>query len=567
MEKRDVSYEVERLDHLGIVAGVCQQIGLAEFLDEQARGSRQRVSIGTATVAMVLNGLGFTNRRLYLVPRFFENKPIERLLAREGVKAEDLNDDCLGRTLDWLYDHDVTRLFAGIARRAREAFNFERGRYLHVDTTSFSVSGEYDDDDDDEAVICITHGYSRDHRSDLKQWMLALGTTCEGDIPSFMRPLDGNSSDKVTLVAAVEALQGQLSAEEDTGGGEPIFVADSGLYSEKNMLRLADAGVLWVSRVPETSDMARSIIDPDAPDWQSSSDGQLRWYRREVSLPLSDAEEEEEEEEARLERWVVVSSEAGEERARKTLLRKIGKERERWEKALRRLARRKFACEADARGALAKEIERLPAYFEVKASLKVTLHYDTPGRPGEDRQPTSKSWRITEGELAVLEEEVRREWRRRACYIVGTNVLDPETLSDEELIASYKGQGSVERGFGFLKDPLFCASTFYVRKPERLVALSFIMVVCLLVYRLAEHRLRSRLAQSGGSIPNQVNKPTARPTMRWVFQLFEGIEVLTIHSSARGIGDIQQVLGVEPVHAKILRLLGPTFQKIYEAPT
>jgi transposase len=561
MEKTDVSYKVERLDHLGIVAGVCQQIGLAEWLDEQARGSRQRVSVGTATLAMVLNGLGFTNRRLYLVPRFFENKPIERLLGREEIKALDLNDDCLGRTLDWLYDHDVTRLFAGIARRAREVFDFER-RYLHVDTTSFSVSGEYDDDDDDEAVICITHGYSRDHRADLKQWMLALGTTCEGEIPLFMRPLDGNSSDKVTLVAAVEALNEQLHAEHTDDEDEPIFVADSGLYTEKNMLRLAQAGVRWVSRVPETSKMARSIIDPYAPDWQSSSDAQLRWYRREVRLPPSDGEEEEE---GRLERWVVVSSQASEERARKTLLRKIAKERERWERALRRLASREFACEADARSALAKEIERLPAYFEVKANLKLTLHYDTPGRPKKDQQPTSKSWCLTQGEVSVLQEKVEREWRRRACYIVGTNVLDPKTLSEEDLIATYKGQGSVERGFGFLKDPLFSASTFYVKKPERLVALSFIMVVCLLVYRLAEHQLRRRLAQTGESIPNQVNKPTARPTMRWVFQLFEGIELLSIRLPT-GISS-QRVLRVEAVHAKILRLLGPTFQKIYEAPT
>jgi transposase len=72
----------------------------------------------------------------------------------------------------------------------------------------------------------------------------------------------------------------QLREEEDTDlldEDEPIFVADSGLYGEKNMLRLAEAGVRWVSRVPETSTMARSIIDPDAPDWRSSSDGQLRW--------------------------------------------------------------------------------------------------------------------------------------------------------------------------------------------------------------------------------------------------------------------------------------------------
>lgn len=565
----DVSYTPERLDHLGIVAGVCREIGLAEWLDEQAERSRQQVSVGTATVAMVLNGLGFSNRRLYLVPQFFENKPVERLLG-EGVKACDLNDDCLGRTLDRLYEHDVTRLFAGIARRARKVFDVGKRR-VHVDTTSFCVSGEYgnddgDDDDDSsqgeeetssEALISITHGYSRDHRADLKQWMLALATTHEGDIPLFLKPLDGNSSDKATLVGAIEALKEQLRGSDDEDEAS-IFVADGGLYSEANMSRLAEAEVRWVSRVPETSEKARSIIDPDAPDWRSSADGRLRWYRREVSF--GDPEQEGSE---RSERWVVVSSRASEERARKTLSRKMERERELWESVLRRLTAREFACEADARGALTEQIGRLPAYFEVEATLEGTPRYAKRGRPKKGQEPAATSWRI-EGKLSVSEQKVEREWRRRACYIVGTNVLDPEILSEEELIATYKGQGSVERGFRFLKDPLFLASSVFVKKPERLMALGFVMVVCLLVYRLAEHRLRMRLSETGQSIPNQVGKPTSRPTMRWVFQLFEGIELLIIRS-ARSVS--QRVLRLEPVHERILRLLGPTFQKIYGVPS
>ncbi len=99
-------YVNERLDHLGIVAGVCQEIGLAGWLDAQELGNRQQVSVGTATVAMIPNGLGFSNRQLYLVPQFFANKPIEHLLGPE-ITAEMLNDDCLGRTLDWLYAHVV----------------------------------------------------------------------------------------------------------------------------------------------------------------------------------------------------------------------------------------------------------------------------------------------------------------------------------------------------------------------------------------------------------------------------------------------------------------------------
>ena len=101
-----------------------------------------------------------------------------------------------------------------------------------------------------------------------------------------------------------------------------------------------------------------------------------------------------------------------------------------------------------------------------------------------------------------------------ACFIVGTNELQSEVLSDQELVTTYKEQGGVERGFRFLKDPLFLASSVTVKKPERIIALSLIMVLCLLVYRLAEYRLRTRLAETEQTIPDQVHKPTARPTMR-----------------------------------------------------
>ena len=67
-------YMNERLDHLGIVAGVCQEIGLAAWLDAQGPGNRQQVSVGKATVAMILNGLGWSLRQLYLVPQYFANK-------------------------------------------------------------------------------------------------------------------------------------------------------------------------------------------------------------------------------------------------------------------------------------------------------------------------------------------------------------------------------------------------------------------------------------------------------------------------------------------------------------
>src|SRR5438105_1053540 len=230
-------YVNERLDHLGIVAGVCQEIGLAAWLDAQALERRQQVSVGTATVAMVLNGLGESLRQLYLVPQFFVNKPVEHLLGA-GMTAEMLNDDCLGRTLDWLYEHDLTKLFAGIASRARQIFGV-KAEQIHVDTTSFSVSGEDSREPEETAeaqaaVIAITYGYSRDHRQDLKQWMLALATTHDGDVPLFLRPLGGNSSDKQQLSAAVKEVMTQLREQVPEEHEQRIAVFDSGAYSEAN---------------------------------------------------------------------------------------------------------------------------------------------------------------------------------------------------------------------------------------------------------------------------------------------------------------------------------------------
>ncbi len=76
------------------------------------------VSVGTATVAMVLNGLGWSLRQLYLVPQFFAGHPRRTLGFGKESRRRGKSVDCLGRTLDWLYAHDLTKLFAGIASRA-----------------------------------------------------------------------------------------------------------------------------------------------------------------------------------------------------------------------------------------------------------------------------------------------------------------------------------------------------------------------------------------------------------------------------------------------------------------
>jgi hypothetical protein len=89
------------------------------------------------------------------------------------------------------------------------------------------------------------------------------------------------------------------------------------------------------------------------------------------------------------------------------------------------------------------------------------------------------------------------------------------------------------------------------------------MVLCLLVYRLAEHRLRDQLAATGQAVPNQVKKPTDRPTMRWVFQCFEGVDLLRIRHGPDPA--IALVLRLEPFHRQVLTLLGPPYEEFYKS--
>jgi transposase len=564
-------YVVDHLKHLGIVAEVCREIGVADWLDEQEPGNRQQVSVGTATVAMVLNGLGFSNRRLYLVPQFYADKPVEHLLG-SGILAEDLNDDWLGRTLDWLYEHDVTRLFAGLALRARRTSGIEVGR-LHADTTSFCVHGQYafdlpegletpqtlkaealladaDSGEDTGAptVIEVTDGYSRDHREDLKPWMLALVTSGEG-VPQFLQPLDGNASDKRVLLDAVQALTQQL---RESGEAPGVYVADSGLYSTQNMTQLNAAGVPWVSRVPETSTAAQTLVQErletlDA--WQHSADGTRHWWSR-AQPDLAPGPE----------RWIVVRTQDGEERARATVQRQALRDHEAWEKRLWHLGNQTFACAPDAEAALAKTCQRLPPWFVVAATVVAQVGYAARGRPRKDAAPRPQAWQI-QARLTRDPVALEREALRRAAFIVGTNLLDAAAWPDEAIIALYREQSVVERGFAFLKDPLFLASSVFVKRPERIMALAFIMTLCLLVYKLGEGRLRQRLAATGQTVPDQKGKPTARPTLRWLFQCFEGVD---LHHTLQPSGmRATEVLRLTTVHRLVLRLLGPTYENCY----
>ena len=78
---------------------------------------------------------------------------------------------------------------------------------------------------------------------------------------------------------------------------------------------------------------------------------------------------------------------------------------------------------------------------------------------------------------------------------------------------------------------MFFADSVFVKNPERIEALSLIMGLCLLVYSLGQRYLRQALAQAKATVPNQLGKPTTRPTLRWIFQCFQAVHLLVIEGT------------------------------------
>lgn len=153
----------------------------------------------------------------------------------------------------------------------------------------------------------------------------------------------------------------------------------------------------------------------------------------------------------------------------------------------------------------------------------------------DSSQQTYKIEAQLESDAGVITKQTRAAGR----FILATNVLDINQLSCDEMIAKYKEQQSSERGFAFLKDPLFFSDSVFLKSPERIEALALVMGLCLLVYSLGQRYLRSRLRRSNSTLKNQLGQPTINPTLRWIFQCFQSVHLLQV-ATVKQISNLTQ---------------------------
>jgi transposase len=537
------TYKQKVIQHLGIVAGICNEIELIKSIDAEIEKPKRKVTVGQAVQSIILNALGFSGRAMYLHPDYYRKRPVE-VLVGEGIEPEDLNEDCLGSALDALYDYGVTELFYKVASQALATYGIEH-RFVHLDTTSFSLHGKYekddDDDDSDTEVVSITKGFSKDGRQDLNQVVASLMCAYRSSIPIWIEVLSGNSNDKQSFRKTIKKFREQFH-----GKSLPCFVADSALYTAEGLKELSE--IKWVTRVPETIREAKEAIA--GSDKEKMQDAGIEGYRfRETISEYAGIRQ----------RWLIVYSQQAYEREYETLAKTIRRENELQGKELWHLGNKPFACEADALKAVVRFDKKL-RYHRVQYTTHVKNSYGKKGRPEPSQVPVGQEWYI-EGSLVIDPAAVGEAQGRKGFFIIATNEIDIDTMTSPQLLDVYKAQNvSVERGFRFLKDPMFYAESLYLKLPKRIMALIMVMTLSLLVYSLAERKLRKVMAADGLTIGDQKRRPTKTPTIRWVFQKFEDVLILYVFKSNR-LKLIQCELTRD--QETVIRCLGKHAEKMY----
>lgn len=352
-----------------------------------------------------------------------------------------------------------------------------------------------------------------------------------------MQGLDGNTSDKTAFTKTIQDHIGQLQTVHDLN----YIVMDSAGYTQ-NSLESCGKHIHWISRVPETLKESKAAIAKSYTNWSFLAEG----YQY-VPLQSDYA--------GIAQRWLLVFSEEAYKREILTLGKKYQKESSQECQEFLHLTKAAFACEHDAQKAFEKFSLQCKYLTMSDLVLEKLAYFDKKGRPKKDEMPTGYHYFIS-ARVYCSVESYEKMAATKGRFIIATNDLDTDKLSDKQLFANYKGQSKIERGFRFLKDPQFMAATLFVKKPERIEALLFIMTLCLSVYAAIEFRLRQALILLNLTLPNQLGKQVKNPTARWIFACFTNITVLYVNQKPK-------ILNLKQAHQKIIDLLGLKYHKYY----
>ena len=515
--------EIFNHGHLPVAAAYCRCLGLVELIDHLVP-TRMELRPGLVVQAMVLDTLS-GRTPLYRVEQFLAGQDVE-LLVGEPVASHAFNDTNLARSLDAIFAAGTSKIVTELGLRAASAFRLDT-TVPSYDTTSTSVWGDY--------LPCeaqspppgprVTHGHSKDHHPELKQFMTELLCLDRG-VPIFGRTLDGNASDKTSNNRILSRISAVM-ARHGLGPGAFVYVADSAMVTEKNLEAIGPNR--FISRLPATyAECGRAIAAAvDAGAWTDlgrlaeNAAGAARpcavYKAFETSVVLY----------AKTYRAVVVHSSSHDKRRQKKLDRAIAESAKSLNAALGGLQKVYF-CEADAQTAAARVAKLSDRLHRVTAAVR-PVEVRRRGRPpAHGPAPTNTRYELS-WELVANAAGVERERSLAGCFVLLSNVpTEGECAMDAaRLLRTYKGQYGVESDFAFLKDPLV-VNDLFLKTPSRIDALGMVLIIALIVWRLMERSMRAYVQNAKTTLPGWDRRDTTKPTAFMMTTTMTGIMVAII---------------------------------------
>jgi len=575
----------QRLCHLPLVMDVMRRTGLLNIIDAAVRDDRRsKVSTGDC-VSVILCAVFMGHHDLWRMADRLGPYDVATIMRDPGFRLAEFPEERLAKALDDLYRAGLDKLMTALALQAIEQFRIGTD-FLHFDTTSLSFYGAHEREDFGSMsdgisppAPLIVHGYSKDHRPDLKQIMFGSLVSSDGGVPLFGKALDGNSSDNA---AAAEFFARVRSLVRDPR--EVCCVADSKGWCARVLAVVQDEKLRLLSRLPRSHRLHREIMakpwaspqrierpaestkrDPDYYEILGYDVDEELAIERPADAPAQPAKRE----------TLCVPARAVRVFSSALLRQKLGtlaRTREREGRAAVKLIRewqaRAYACASDAQRAA----DRHCAEAEF-VTLDITARIDAVagpfkrgrGRPRKTPEPAlaASHYRIAYTAAPVIDTISAARLHDQATFILIRTRTKGWVIDDAELIERYKGQYHNEHGFSWLKsgaggakgiNPIFLAT------PTRIASLCFLYLVGLMIWNLIQRTVRMNLKKSGQGLPYRRNKPSDRITTRFLFELFPRVQ--TVPFTVGGGATQKKLVGVSDVIAMACSALGTRLDQL-----
>ena len=518
--------KISRPDHLLIVAAFCRRIGLINVIDRTVPNEME-VSVGTLVQGMVLDTLSGRSP-LYRLEEFFEHQDTLLLLGKD-VDSTSFNDTTVARAMDAIFDIGAEKVFSEVAFRTSCIFPLDK-RYVHFDTTSVNVWGDYSSCPPDS--INITYGYSKDHRPDLKQFLVKM--LCVGrNIPILGNCEDGNRSDKSINNTVLSRISKHM-AKHGLAAGAFVYVADSAMVTKGNLAMVGDN--LFLTRLPfsykETDRVVSEAVKQNVweeigvlnetpatakrpPAIYSVAEKAVMLYGKEY-------------------RALVVHSTAHDKRRLKRLDRQIKESTSTLTKLISEKTKSDFFCRPDAEVAASDLQQQGAELHSVSVNIEEKISY-APGRPPKNGKRKVSSIRyVLKAHIEEKSEHIKQKQEESGCFVLLTNVPQEGNMAETGagLLKAYKEQYGIEKNFSFLKDPLI-VNDIFLKKPERIEVLGAVLLISLMIWNLIEHTLRLHIKECEVTLPGWDKKPTKRPTAFMMSTKFVGLQAVRMAGICR----------------------------------